>query len=339
MQAPLNATGSVTHEGVTSTSNTQTADEMRATLGIEAPTAPDTPAEPEAPAEPPTASVVEPPAAPDNTDEQPAKPVKGKDAQKRIDQLTYEREEAKREWARVKNEYDRQLRQFREETQRELESLKRMAQPKEPEPKGDDDPEPALEQFANTDDPYASYLKAHARWGARQEFKSQQQAYAERQQQETRARQQYEREQHERQRLGTFTERMEGVFSRQPELRAELENVAMTRPMWDAVLDSEIPDQMVGYLAQHPEKAQELASLPPLHAFKAMSRIEYELEAAAKATGSAPAPKTTAHPPVSPVSGSHSAPASGPPGPNATFEEHAAYYDRLENEQRYGARR
>jgi hypothetical protein len=337
VNAPPNATGTVTHEGVTVSSNSQTADEIRTTLDI--PVSEPAPETTEAPA---ADAVVEPPASESPTPQpQNTKPAK-KDPQKRIDQVVYEREEAKREAARIKSESERQIGSLREEFQRELAELKRMARPQEPpkaEPQGDPEPDPTNTEKYPDGQFDRKYLKDQARWEARQEFAEQQRAHSERQQAEQAQRQQFERETHERTRIQKLGARMQSAFQANPDLQAKLETVAMSRPMWDVVIESAIPDQLLAYMADHSEDAERLSSLPPLHAFRELSRIEYQLEQAAAITGSAPRPKTAAHPPVSPVSGSHSAPSSsGEPGPDASYEEHKAYWNQRELEERTGRR-
>lgn len=339
MNAPPNATGTVTHEGVTVSSNSQTADEIRATLDI--PISEPATETAEAPA---ADAVAAPPAsepAADQKQPQAVKPAK-KDPQKRIDQVVYEREEAKREAARMKSESERQIGSLREEFQRELAELKRMARPEPPkaEPQGDPEPDPANTEKYPDGQFDRKYLKDQARWEARQEFADQQKAYSERQQADQAQRQQAERETHERTRIQKLGQRMQSAFQTNPDLQAKLETVAMTRPMWDVVIESAIPDQLLAYMADHSEEAERLSSLPPLHAFRELSRIEYQLEQAAALTGAAPAkPKTSAHPPVSPVSGSHSAPKSGEPDPaTCTQEEFDAYWNAQERQSRGASR-
>jgi hypothetical protein len=338
---PPNATGTITHDGVTSSSNSQTSDEMRESLGITPPA--DTDAT-ETFTEAPATDVAAEPVVETTPPAQAAKPVK-KDPQKRIDQVVYEREEAKREAARIKAESQREIGSLREEMQRELAELKRMARPAQeqarPEPQGDPEPDPANTEKYPDGQFDRKYLKDQARWEARQEFAEQQRAYSERQQAEHRERQQFERQSNEQARIQKLSTRMQSAFHASPDLQAKLETVAMTRPMWDVVLESDAPDQLLAYMADHSEEAERIASLPPLHAFRALSRIEYQLESAAALTGSAPVkPKTAAHAPISPVSGSQSAPKSGPPDPKTcTQEEFDAYYNAEEKADRLAGRR
>lgn len=345
MQSPHGATGAIQHEGIQIASNTQTADEMRETLGIEAPEPTETAEGESAPAET-TAPASDPPPA-DAKSAVSDPPKQDLKKRERYEALDKERHDLRRENERLKAERQREQSEIgtlRQEFQRELAELKRMARPAEApkaeQPQTDAEPDPTdLTKYPDGQFD-RKYLKDQARWEARQEFTSLQQQAAERYHAEQAQRQQFEREQAERSRIQNLGKKMQQAFTSQPDLQMKLETVALTRPMWDVVLESDRPDQILAYMADHPEKAEEIASLPPLHAFRALSRIEYELDAAAQITGSAAPgkPKTSAHPPVSPVSGSHSAPAGGPPGPNATVEEHFAYYDRLEAEQRKARR-
>lgn len=342
--------GTVTHDGVQTSSNYQTDDAIRSTLGIEAPDAPDV--EPSESVEaPPAAEAPKADAAPAEADTPTEKPQTAKDKKRdRYDTLKWEAEEAKREAARIKQDSERQIaareRQVREEYERRIADLQQQYPPERPQPKTeqtDADPEPKLEQFADQADPYAAWMRATAKWDARNEFRAQQQAAQEAEQKAQAERSQFERQQKERERLGTFHSRMHAAFERNPDLRALVESGRvpdMTRPMLDVVIESEIPDQIAQYFAEHPEEASKIRALPALHQFRAVSRIEYQLEAAA-ATGSAdPAkPKTTAHPPVSPVSGAHAAPKTGEPDPNTcTQEEWDTYWNAREREAKAARR-
>lgn len=332
-------TGSVQHEGVRYDSNSLTPDRMREVLEIPAA---DAPVEPADPSEPPPVADAEPPAStePPST---PTKPesldAKGKKKpQERIDKLVYEREEAKREAARVREESQRQIQAVREEMRRELETLRRPTEPQTAQKPTDPDPEPTLDQFADQADPYAAWMRATAKWDARREFKEQAKLHAEAAQVQQRQYQQHQKQQQERQRIGQWAQRMEQAFTANPEMRAQVEDMpVLPRPMMDVILDSEIPSQIIQHLVNHPEEHARIQGLPPLHQYRAVSRIEYQLEQAAQLTGSAASlkPKTTAHPPVSPVSGSHAAPASsGEPGPNASYEQHREYWNAREAEER-----
>lgn len=338
------AVGTVQHEGVRYDSNSLSAEDMRSVLEIPADNAPpaDTPSE--SPAEEPAAD-----AAVEPTQEATSQPPTDKGTQKqkknpqeRIDRLTFEREEAKRETQREREESDRKIEALRAEWRREFESLKKPAPQPEAKSQPTGDTEPQLEDFADQADPYAAWMRASARFDARQELKAAEQQRAEAFQKSQTERQQHERQQQEMGRLKTWSERMQGAFARTPDLQAQVEAMpVLPRPMMDVIVDSEIPDQILAHFIAHPEEQARIQGLAPLHQFRAVSRLEYQLEAAANGTGSAvqAKPKTSAHPPVSPVSGSHAAPpSSGEPGPDASYEEHKAYWNQRDAEQRKARR-
>ena len=338
-------TGSIQHEGVRYDSNSLTPEAMKSVLGIEAPAeSPAEPAETPAPVETPAEPAAETATPAAETPAPQAKTEKPKkNPQERIDHITREREEARREAAAERarrDEAERRFEAFQRQTQAEIDALKRGTKPEPAKPA--EDAEPTLEQFADQADPYAAWMRAMARHDARQEFKTQQEQQREAYQARQAEQREHDRRQTELGRIRTWTGRMEAAFEKNPEMRGLVENMpVLPRPMMDVVLESEIPDQILSHLLHYPEEMDRITGLPPLRQFRELSRIEYQLEQAA-ATGSAvPAKaKTTAHPPVSPVSGSHAAPASsGEPGPNASYEEHRAYWNALEAEERKSRRR
>ena len=337
--------GTIEHEGVRYDSNSLSSDDMKSVLGIEEPAEPSDPETPPDPADPPVEPADPADAAPVEAKPKTDAPPKAKkNPQERFDKLTFEREEARREAARERQqreEAERRFDAFQRQVREQFESLKSKEQPQsKAQPSADG--EPTLEQFADQADPYAAWMRAMARHDARQEFKAQQDAQRQAYEQSQQQRQQQEREHHERQRLTTWTQRMETAFAKDPALRQTIEDMpVLPRPMMDVIIESDIPDRILGHLLAHPEDQARISALHPLHQFRELSRIEYQLEQAASAlTGSAaPKAKTTAHPPVSPVSGSHAAPsASGEPGPDASYEEHRAYWNQVEAAQRKARR-
>lgn len=336
-------TGTVQHDGVRYDSNSLDSEQMRSVLEIPAADAPADPP-PDLPTDSPTATPDAPisDAPPADASPASAQPKAKKNPQERIDRITYEREEAKREAARERQAREEAERRYGGEFQSlraELEALKRGAQPKAAPA---EDAEPKLEEFADQPDPYAAWMRATARYDARQEWKAAQQQAQAAYQRDQQERQHLEKQHAEHQRLHGWTQRMEAAFAKAPDMRDQIENMAvLPRPMMDVIIDSAIPDQILTHLMHHPEEQARIQGLKPLHQFREMARIEYQLEQAASlVTGSAPPakPKTTAHPPVSPVSGSHAAPKGGEPGPDASYEEHREYWNKVEAEQR-GRRR
>ncbi len=322
-------------------SNTLTDEQMRSTLQIEPPA--ETVADDPASVSDASDTSTEPAAEAKTTETAPPKTDKKR---ARYEELDRERHDLRRENERLRADREREVGSLREEFQREMAELRRMAQPKpqeqvkpqaaQPDAGTDPEPDPGNNEKYPDGQFDRKYLKDQARWEARQEFQSIQQQQRERYETAQRERQQFERQQAEVTRIKTLETRMKQAFTSDPSLESRLSNVSMTRPMWDVAMESEKPHQILAYMAEHPEEAERIASLPPLHAFRALSRIEYELDAAANLTGSASGekPKTSAHPPVSPVSGSHAVPRSGEPGPDASYDEHKAYWNKVEAESR-----
>jgi len=347
-------TGSFQSDGVRYDSNSMSGEDMKALFeSADAPAdAPVTTPEPETP------EGGESEASADATPADPApkpgletKPVEGdktpkgkKNPQERIDRITFEREEAKRDAAKERQAREEAERRYTSEFQSlraELEALKAPKQQDQPKPKAfaADPNEPKLADFQDQEDPYAAWM--FAKWEYKQEQK-------ELQAREAFQRQQVEQEQHAKReqevtRIREFGQRMETHFASNPELREQLfgpHGPKLHRAGWEVIMGSQIPEQLCAYLAQNPEAEQRISAAPPLQQYRELTRIEFELEKAATTGSAAPVkPKTSAHPPVSPVSGSHAAPRSGEPGPDASYEEHAAYWNRVEAEQRRAGRR
>lgn len=319
--------GTITHEGVTSSSNHMTADEMRSSLGIA-----DEPAvaEPETPADPapdsPSSTQVSVPA------DQPvseARQAKKKNPQERIDRITFEREEARRDAARVREESQAEIARVRAKFQAQIEALK----PKEtPQAKPQGDGLPKLEDFADQPDPYAAWMEAKFEHRLNTEFKTREDRAEQARKEQAQQQQQFAREQSERERLQTFGQKIAKAVEANPELQAAFEaagDLPISRPMADALIESDAPERVMAYLASNSAECVEIASMGPLQAFRAITRLDARLEAA---PGSAPVkPKSSAHAPISPVGGAHAAPASGPPDPKTcTPEEFDAYWNAQE---------
>lgn len=344
MLTPSNSatTGTIQHDGIRMDSNSLTDTQMREVLEIP---------QPEATPEPEPVETPDPETTQEAADTKPVeapkadtKPVSKQQEKKRerYEAMEARANNAERALQQVRDEAERRHQALLREMDQRLERFTKPDQPKqEPAKAADSDPEPKLEDFADQADPYAAWMRAAGRWEARQEFKTQRKQEQEFYQRQQAERQQYEKHAAEQQRLQAWTGRMEQAFATNPDLRVTIENMpVLPRPMMDVIIDSEIPDQILGHLLQHPEEQQRIAQLHPLRQFREVSRIEYQLEQAATLTGSAvPAkPKTSANPPISPVSGSHAAPRSGEPGPDATYEEHRAYWNQVEAEQRKSRR-
>lgn len=335
--------GSVTHEGVTYSSNTQTDDQIRASLGVETPAEPEIPAESATQADDTSATGDQPIVKTDQpvSEERPQQAKPRKDPQARIDKITFEREEARREAARVRAESQQEIARVRAEFQAQIDALKPKEAPQAKQPATD--AAPKLEDFADQPDPYVAWIEAKFEHRLKAEFTSREQAAEKARQEHDTQQRQFAREQSERERLQTFGQKIAKAVEANPELQAAFDaagDLPISRPMADALIESDAPERVMAYLAQHPEDCVRISQMPPLHAFREVTRLDARLDTAA-APGPAPVkPKTQAHAPISPVGGSHAAPSNGPPDPKTcTQEEFDAYWNQEEQTARRAGRR
>lgn len=228
-----------------------------------------------------------------------AKPVKP--AKPRIDELTFQREEAKREAAA--------LRADRDAARRELDTLRAPKAPAAPvaDPR-DVEPNPA-DVAKYPDGQYdRAFIKDQARFEARQEFRAQQA--------ESRAK--YDADQRERiigTRIDKYLERVAAVAPYDefmtrvsPAIQALRPSHALApgeRPtahtaLADALLDSEIPDRLMLHLTEHDETFRRLLTLHPIQVIREIGKIEARLDTAP--AGSVLTPGISqAKPPIKPV--------------------------------------
>lgn len=340
MPGVLDQYASVAHDGVEVFSNTGTVDELRAELRIEPPADSEQHDEPEAVAEQPKATDTAKTTKTDTTER-----VKGKDAKPRIDTLTFEREEAKRQADAAAKERDEakaeaarlrdELGRFRTKPDGETE---RKAEPAKPYDGSDaKDPKPAEADFENFND----YLDARDAWNER------------------RIERKLSAKQHQDSRMASVQARRESFQTRFTEAMASdaaLKQLAESTtveidadgPMPDVITASPVGIQIWRHFAEHPEEAARIAAIrSPLAKYGEMRALEGEIKASLKArtttaqTGSvAPVkPGTKAQPPIQPVVSSHVAVKDdGPPGDDASEDEHYAYWNNPKNRARHGLR-
>jgi len=135
------------------------------------------------------------------------------------------------------------------------------------------------------------------------------------------------------------------LMAANPDLEAQMaaSNIEITRPMADAIIESDTPHTLIAHLLANPAEVDRIVALSPLQQFRALARLDAQLEtpASSGASGSPVSkPKTAAQPPISPVSGSHPAPTGGAPDPaTCSQEEWDAYYNAQEKEARKSGRR
>lgn len=194
------------------------------------------------------------------TEEKPEKAKKGQD--KRIDELTFQREEAKREAEKAKQEA--------KAAQEELARLRQEAEARAAAvPKVEDDPAPNRDNF---DDPDA-YDLAVAQFAARQELrKANEQAAAEAKKREDAAKEKAEKDRIEAANAEiqtlhkTFQERVAAAKTDIPDFDEKVSNnkdlVVRNETFW-AIENSDAGPDMLYHLANNPDALKELEALLP----------------------------------------------------------------------------
>lgn len=194
-----------------------------------------------------------------------------KGVQKRIDRAVRQKYEAE---ARAK---------MLEERVAAMEARQSVTQQQRP----TDDGEPTIDKFDNFD----QYVAAKAEYIARKQIES---TLTEREK-----RQAAEREAAERRKTAdSWNKRIAAATAEMPDFEEVLasSDVPMTPPMQQAIMESDIGPKLAYYLANHPDEAEQIASMSPIGAIRTLGRIEERL-ASAK-----PEVKTTnAPPPLKPI--------------------------------------
>jgi len=319
---------SVTHDGVEVSSFTDTPDQLRAALGVEQqPTAP-------------PAEVPPPDTDPDETPaggEPPAESAAGhalaakrQKLQKRIDALTWEKEET----ARARDEARTQARRL----EQELADLKRgNGHPPTPPPAAS-----APEKFPK----YADYLQTHPDAELEDWLEARDTWRDTRHAEQTRTREETERRHRSlTERTQTFSAKMQTALQNHPDFLSKVDpRLLQTKPLSgltpddhptfgnflvEQILKSDQPMALLLHLSNEQE-VQRLASLEPDLVIRELAHIESR--AGTAPGGSVPAPSTTstAHPPVKPLGGSPPQDADAPPGDDADDEAHRLYWNQKE---------
>jgi hypothetical protein len=194
-------------------------------------------------------------------------PEKVDNVQKRIDRLTWE-----------KNEYRRQL----DELRARPESKAPAPEPLKPPTKADHDYD---------DDKYQAALIAYT------------EQIAEKKAQELLEKHERNRQESAKQR--TFQERQDAFIKSKPDYRekvTENESLPITPEMAQVIRESEMGPELAYYLAENEDKAAAISQLSPFLQARELGRIEALLESQKAAPAAAPAekPKVTAAPPPVP---------------------------------------
>ncbi len=325
----------VVHEGIEVSSFSQTADELRAALGMDAqsPTPPEPP-KPNGPPppDPPIGDEPEPDPGKEPSPESDAGKAlarKRGSLQTRINDLTREKFESARERDEARRHAQR--------LEQELADLKKSANGNGHTPAVS---APAADRFPK----YAEYLTTHPDaeledWlEARDTWRDEQRQTTERARAESDARTRSHTE-----RSAQFAAKMHDAVQHDPDLLSKidprlLQTKALSalapdeRPTFgnflvEQVLKSEHPTKLLMHLSNETE-IQRLAALDPDRVIRELARIEYDLNGATSRPA-VPATSTShAKPPVKPLGGSPPVDADEPPGDDASDDEHLAYYNR-----------
>jgi hypothetical protein len=281
--------------GITLSSTTDTADQIKAAFGSSEAPAPETPPSAPSAETPPVAEATPPETPPEATppahgvpplEESPVPPAadeKGTSAklQARIDQLTRERHQSDR----AREEAAAEATRLREE----LEAAKRAAEPPPAPPPAAQpaaDPEPQEGDFEQ----YGEYIKAIGKWQVRQEraailAEAEQKVEARIEAERQRGREAAQRR-HEEQRARAHTARVDAFKAEHPDYAEVLEAAADVPISVDveAVLKHS-PDgpALIYHLARHPEEAQRLSALSRDGAIYEMGLLAHRLRGATAA--------------------------------------------------------
>jgi hypothetical protein len=279
--------------------------------------------------------------ASDETDEaaEPAKP-KAKGVQKRIDELTRQREDERRLREATEARLDRALAAVERLTGRPASEAKQEIE--------QDDPEPVRPVKAQFPDEVAydaardDYTETKAAWIARREIKA---TIAERERQaaESRAAEENTRV------VATYRQRVEKVLEKHADYTevAESPDVSITVPMAHAIMASEYGPELQYHLGKNPAEAERLSKLPIPQQLLALGRLEASFASAAAPKAEVSAPETkpaaakpavsSAPPPTKPVKAGNADAVKTPE--EMSMEEYAAYRKpQLEKQRKPGAR-
>lgn len=232
---------------------------------------------------------------------------KSKGYRKRLDKLTYQREEAKRQALHFQQLYEQELAQKQKSEQ----------PPKVPVAT----PKPKMSDYDSDEE----YIAATVDWKLEQkeaQRKADQEFLARQEQEKAQATKQFEQSRtFEEKRLATAEAGIDTYEDWEQVVYAIPGNI-FNQEMAAAVFETEAPHEVAYYLGKNMEEASRISSLPPMKRAVELGKIEAKLQQPP------PKPLSKAPPPVSPVKGS-SVP-DGTPDPS----ENTAAWIRARNEGR-----
>lgn len=200
--------------------------------------------------------------------------------EKRFSELTKQREAARQEAER-----EREARQALEARLKDLEAKANPPKSEEPDPK----PDPA--QFNDA----IEYAEALAEWTADKKLRERDQAEMQRKAQEEQSRMRQK-----------FQERLEAAKADMPDYEEMIasSDVAVSQPVTDAIIESDVGPQILYYLAENPDFARGLAEKSITSQLRAIGRLEAKFEKTETTKPSVKEPvakKSNAPAPISPL--------------------------------------
>lgn len=144
-----------------------------------------------------------------------------------------------------------------------------------------DEAEPTIENYDNFD----QYVAAKAAYIAKRQIES---TMTEREQREASVRAQAERQKT----VESWNKRVDKFTAKMPDFEEVITSseVAMTDPMQQAIMESDVGPELAYYLANHPDEATDIARMSPIGAIRTLGRIEERLSKPNVKTTNAPAP-------------------------------------------------
>lgn len=167
-------------------------------------------------------------------------------------------------------------------------------------PAATDDPEPQEAQY----DDYRQFVKAQARWEARQEYREQTARAQEAAQQRARAEAHHTRE-------TTWQGRLTEARTKDPAFDSRINlDTPLSAPMQYVIKESPVGIELLTWLSDHQEDAQRLSTLHPGEVLRELGKLEARLDAASPRGPALPVVPAVSHakPPIKPLGTSPQSP-------------------------------
>jgi hypothetical protein len=197
--------------------------------------------------------------------------------EKRFSEITKQREQARQEAA--------QEREVRQRLEAELAAVRQQQQPQQVRP-ADGKPQPS--QFTDA----FEYAESLADWSAEQALGRRDREDLERRADEARQKV-----------ISTWANKVAAAKSEIPDFddMVASSGVAVSDPIRDAILESDVGPQILYHLAKEDDLAKKIASMSPFAALREIGKLEAKFEKQPETKQSNPVGKSKAPPPISPI--------------------------------------